>query len=611
MHSRLGKYIRLTSRKNGCEGITWETDWNKALLESNNIIPDIIHGTKIVIDNLREKWTSKRIANLCKYLELTYKDTAMEIFVNSIDGEVKIPQHFRKPMLGDNCKSYIDFEFSDGKLNTTVISDEFSSEAIQYCGDVDINNYNSCIDVYQNLKDDEIADTLGDDLNEIIYDLGEFSGLLYFNIVSSVNDMDKFLYKYRDVPRPIDGGIVLYRNAFSISSYEGEKDWLGLGKRTRKSPASATHQTGSWRVRENQISGYIDIDKESNKVLKDLSNRQGLEENQYYQIFIKIIGIAIGEFERYRQSIIRKINLKNKISKEEKTPVIDRVLKKPTSVKNFSNDEAKQLANEIKETKKYRKELKRDRDDIEEKYKYDVRILNVLSTIGLKAASIAHETKNDKNIIDKWYEYTIRALKHYGMWEELTSEKNTKLAYRNVPKLLEENQVITKKISLFMGTMLEQTEKRQFEHKLQDVMMLANDVVSIWKRDYAWVNIVVTVEGNIEYVISRDVFQVIFDNLILNSVQQNNKLAHLNISIEICKRNGFLYIKYHDDGIGLQNKYVNDPRRILEVHETSRRDGHGLGMWIINNTCVMSGGEIIDINGNDGFYIAFTLGGKL
>ena len=104
--------------------------------------------------------------------------------------------------------------------------------------------------------------------------------------------------------------MVLYRNAFSISSYEGEKDWLGLGKRSRKSPAAASHPTGAWRVRENQISGYVLIDKKENKVLQDLMNRQGIDENIYYQLFVEIILIGIKYFERYRQTIIRKINNK-------------------------------------------------------------------------------------------------------------------------------------------------------------------------------------------------------------------------------------------------------------------------------------------------------------
>ena len=57
-------------------------------------------------------------------------------------------------------------------------------------------------------------------------------------------------------------------------------------------------------------------------------------------------------------------------------------------------------------------------------------------------------------------------------------------------------------------------------------------------------------------------------------------------------------------------KYENNPMKILEVHETTRTNGHGLGMWIVNNTVVMSGGEITEIKGDKGFEISLSIGGK-
>ena len=111
--------------------------------------------------------------------------------------------------------------------------------------------------------------------------------------------------------------------------------------------------------------------------------------------------------------------------------------------------------------------------------------------------------------------------------------------------------------------------------------------------------------------ISEDILQVIFDNLILNSVQQNENTQKLIITISIKETNGFLNIKYCDKGKGLDDKYKMDPMKILEVHETTRTNGHGLGMWIVNNTCIMSGGEIQKIGGEKGFEIEFTIGGKI
>ena len=78
---------------------------------------------------------------------------------------------------------------------------------------------------------------------------------------SSKVEAEKFMYKHTELPEHFNSGVILYRNAFSISSFEGKKDWLEFGKRSRKSPAAASHPTGSWRVRENQISGQVMIDK--------------------------------------------------------------------------------------------------------------------------------------------------------------------------------------------------------------------------------------------------------------------------------------------------------------------------------------------------------------
>lgn len=74
-------------------------------------------------------------------------------------------------------------------------------------------------------------------------------------------------------------------------------------------------------------------------MLQDLANRQGLDENIYFQVFVEIICMGIKEFERYRQNIIRKIDVKNKIISPNKSPVSDRVAKSPKSIKNLTPDD--------------------------------------------------------------------------------------------------------------------------------------------------------------------------------------------------------------------------------------------------------------------------------
>lgn len=606
--SRLGKQIDLFTKKAGIIGVVWRTDWNGSTLDLDPNNSE--NGTRIVINGLREKWNDKRIRNLNKYLEKTYNDTAMRIEIISSEYNEYVSVHFPKAEAGINCRSNIELRYDNGILSTIVVSDEFMDEAKEYCLDIDLKKNNSGIDVFDELKGTEIAEIVGDELKGKIKEIGEFTANLFFNLTVTNEDKDKFLYKYLDTPQSVERGIILYRNAFSISSYEGEKDWLGLGKRSRKSPAAASHPTGAWRVRENQMSGSVIIDKKKNEVLQDLMNRQGLDENVYYQLFVQIVLLGIKEFERYRQSIIRKINVKNVNKEEKKKPVSDKVMKNPTTVNKLTKDEAKQLVDELKSFKQEGNQFKKEKADVEARYKYDVRILNVLATTGLKASSIAHELKNDRNTIYENYDNIVNALKEYDMWDELNLPENMKKSYKNVPYLLKSNDTVGKKIVSFMDTMLSEIEKRQFEAKWQSIADILHSIRNVWTRDYAWINIQIEMEEDIIFNISEDMIQVILDNLILNSVQQNENTQHMNIKIVVNQQNGLLKLVYSDDGKGLDNKYNKNPRKILEVHETTRANGHGLGMWIVNNTTVMSGGEIQNISGNDGFSIKFTIGDK-
>lgn len=607
--SRLGRRICVKSQKTDSMGVIWRTDWNTSLLEKKNAVCE--KGTDITIVGLREKWNKKRIENLCNYLKKTYHDTSMQIRIIADEYDKIVPAHFPEAVAGINCRSNIILKYSDGILTTTINSDEFENDVIKYCPGVNIAKYEIRTDIIDELKGTEIVEFIDGDIDSVIKDLGDFSANFFFNLISSNDDKDKFMYKYTDTPQSVESGVILYRNAFSISSYEGKKDWLGLGKRSRKSPAAASHPTGAWRVRENQMAGYVLIDKRENSVLQDMANRQGLDENIYYQLFVEIILIGIKEFERYRQNIIRKINVKNQSGKQKATPVSDRVISKPSSVSEFTKDEAKQLAAELKGYKKEGKQYKKDKEAVEARYKYDVRILNVLATTGLKASSIAHEMKNDRNAIFDSYNNIVEALKEYGMWEELNSVENTRKSYKNVPYLLKNNDDVGKKIVTFMDTMLEEIEKKQFETKFQSVSDILTINKQVWERDYAWLSIEIRIDEDIIYQISEDMLQVIMDNLILNSVQQNDNTQKLLVTIKVSESNGFLKFKYSDNGKGLDSKYKTEPKRILEVHETTRANGHGLGMWIVNNTCIMSGGEIQKIDGENGFSIEFTIGGKL
>ena len=609
--ARLGENIKLYSKKLGNAGIIWETDWNRSMLVQDEETCQL--GTKIVISELREKWGKKKVQDLVLFLSKTYNDTAMRIMVIHPEVTCDVQKYFPEPQVGKNCLSAIKLFYDSNrkKLSTTVQSDEFLDDAMQYCPKLDIKKVYIENNLMNEIKPSDY-DLTEEELNLYLEKLGEFSAQFYFYIKPTTVDIEKFMYKHSGLPEALPGGVILYRNAFSISAYEGKKDWLGFGKRSRKSPAAASHPTGAWRVRENQMAGKVEIDKKRNSFLIDLSNRQGLEENIYFQLLIEIIHIGVSEFERYRQDIVRAINVKNVSQKEEvSAPVSDKVVTNPKAISKLSEQEAKQLVDEIKSFQKESKEAKKDKENTEERYKYDVRILNVLATVGLKSSSIAHEMRNDRNSIASNTTHIIDALKDYGMWDELNSPEKTKRAYNNVPYLLKSNNEIGMKLVAFMNAMLSEIEKKQFEPMWQSIADILNRIKLSWESDYAWVTVNINMEEDVVYHISEDILQVIIDNLILNSIQQNENSNHLLIDIEAKKCGELLSFVYKDNGKGLAKKYINAPRKILEVHETTRRNGHGLGMWIVNNTAIMSGGSIEKIIGHQGFSIEFTIGGTI
>ena len=609
--ARLGESVRLFSKKENNNSVVWSTDWNSSKLDYDNTFNKI--GTKIIIDNLRDKWRKKKIENLVDFLQKIYNDDSMKIKLLYNNEEKVIKKYFLEPILGENCTTNINLFYDSIKRNLTIEikSDEFQEEAKKYCPNIDLKFQNFIINLSDELKGDFDLDN--NEIDTVLTEIGNFKAQFYFYIASSTQEMEKFLYKYKIIPTPLKYGVILYRNAFGISSYEGNKDWLGLGKRARKSPAAASHPTGAWRVRENQLSGMIEIDKKNNKKLQDLSNRQGLEENIYYEVFIEIINRGIKEFERYRQEIIRKIvkNNKNSLKLEKKESIISKIISNPKSLEKLSIDDKKELVIELKNDRDLQIKSEKDKKEIEERYKYDVQILNVLATNGLKASSIAHEMKNDRNIIAFNNEYIIDALKEYKMWDILNTEDKTKLEYKNVPYLLDKNTTTTKKILLFIDSMLDNIEKSQFQIGLKNIVDIVDKIKEIWKKDYSWINIEIKSDRNIDFELSEDRLHVVFDNLILNSIQQNEEKQNLDIKIYIEQIESLIKFKYTDNGKGLEKKYLLNPKKILEVHETTRKNGHGLGMWILNNTVNISGGEILSIKGEEGFSIEFTLGRRI
>lgn len=619
--ARLGELVDMFTKKKYEVGYHWKTNWNSSEIDIDYKIAS--QGTKIQINELRDKWSSKSIKPLKKYISKVYRDCKMKISIKFLldDGDdiEEVPELiWENPKIGEKYLESITINYNSKNkiLSGQVLSDEFNDSVLEMTNK-NIKEYHFEQNMVDELKkeiseliieeeDIDKKDITDEMIAELLQEVGSFKGELYFSLnnVTQV-DKEKYEYKYDTLSKRFKMGVILYRNAFSIDSFEGRTDWLELGKRSASSPAAASHPTGSWRVRRNQLSGYIIIDKEENSHIEDISNRQGIVQNIHFIILKKIIDSALKEFESYRQSIIRDIR---KIKdKENQTSVIkevniedkiDSIIEQSKSIEELTIQDLVEVKNKLAEYKNKVIEITSEKMEVEENYRYEAQLLNVLATLQLKISSLSHELHNNRNTIAVNPGKIEEALKRKYDWEELKSEIPSS---KNIPLLLENLEKDLEKVLDLSDTIIDENKKERFEPREYSLEVLVEEIVEKWKTQYNWVNFKINCTGEDVIIISYDYLMIILDNLILNSVQVNEYRKELEISVDFDYNKGKLLLEYSDNGKGLDKKYKNNPLKILNVHEGTREDGHGLGMWMVNNTVYKLNGNISIDGETNGF----------
>jgi signal transduction histidine kinase len=88
-------------------------------------------------------------------------------------------------------------------------------------------------------------------------------------------------------------GISIYRDGFRVLPYgEPDNDWLRLDIRRVQNP--------TLRLSNNQLTGYIKIGADTNPLLRDQSNREGLDNNDAYSDLHGVMMLCIAQLEEVR-----------------------------------------------------------------------------------------------------------------------------------------------------------------------------------------------------------------------------------------------------------------------------------------------------------------------
>ena len=79
-------------------------------------------------------------------------------------------------------------------------------------------------------------------------------------------------------------------------------DWLALGERQAVSPAAVSRKN-QWRTRPYNVAGNVHISRIFNLELQDKSSREGLQENETYNLLREVLLKIIKVFEDDRSTI--------------------------------------------------------------------------------------------------------------------------------------------------------------------------------------------------------------------------------------------------------------------------------------------------------------------
>lgn len=448
---------------------------------------------------------------------------------------------------------------------------------------------------------------------DLLERVGKFDFTFYFlkNTISDDKaDADIKKYPYKSINSANRkswlkkfGGIKIFRDDFRIRPYgENGDDWLRLGERQAQSPGGAGQRLGGYRIRPNQIAGTIKISRLHNASFQDKSGREGLIENDEFELFKNIIREIISLFERDRNIIMYSLSELYKKKNEEAEKLrkakeeAERIRKqKEEREEKNANSENQNENTSSGENAGYSSAEENMADAIlilekeSEKKDDEIRLLRSLASVGLIVSSFAHELHNLKN----------RLVPRTKFLEEEMSKHIDKNLFDGKPKyenpyyMLDLIKQEDLKLQHWLVYSLNTLKRDKRERKNVNLNKYFEDFRSIWQNSLTDRKITFEFRGDATDQCVIRAFEIdldcIFNNLLSNALNALKGFSDIEkkISISCQNVNDNIEILFSDNGKGLDNKYKDNPEQIFDLFESSKVDqygnviGTGLGLSIV------------------------------
>lgn len=552
---RLGTKLRMISTgKNGYQTSILNIDWNKLddhkkKLQEINFECEVIDnqeqkatGLILEISDLRDDWTNYDIYNLKKQL---------------------------KKMISPFAQEQDDFSII---LKFDKYKEKILNDSLEYA----TTSINASLD--ENGK-----------LEYIINDGGKIQGKVITVSKPSFGPVDvRILYLDAIAKRAFArnngistreyGNIKLFRDNFRILPYgEMENDWLGIDNKH----AQAVFRSLGTR----DIIGYVQITKSKNPLLKDATNRQGLNEDtkefQDFKNFIwqildllqnyiflrikteaekqgKIIQVTVDDIKKdlsvFKKGIPQLYDDIN-LPEDQKEIVIGQTLESVVSIEN-----------NIKQVEKANKELSK-------------RLIVMEKIVGTESMlyDLLHAIKNKLDALTAMVELV----------EIDAQNKNLNFDKISAYKIINE-------ISKMVFAALKRTSPKRNKKEYIIIADVIESFIEEKKIIYPYINFIFKNKISNRINCNVDGLRMVLDNLMNNSIKAMSMVDYPEIIISMSADDSNLKIYFEDNGKGISDE---DSPFIFNV-TFSRTNGTGIGLASSLEYMKEQGGDISYIKNN-------------
>ncbi|WP_177330902.1 sensor histidine kinase [Pseudomonas sp. AAC] len=552
-------------------------------------------GTRIILKDLKDSWTPDLLLDLKKELSLLVSpfDEIGNFSINIKSGISTVDGNVSSTSAIDYARWVVEAELNADQINATF---KYGPDGREF--KVEAEPWSNWI---KDRHPDSSCGTLRFKMYFIPWDA---PGLK--NLDLTKRNWQEFM--------AANQGVRIYRDKFRVRPYgepSGKGDWLDLGIRRAKSPGGV--KQGGWKVGPHQIVGAVFISRQSNPLLEDQTNREGIVESEAFYDMRAFCVKTIQTFEGFAQKVAREesedSDTEEKKSLAKKaitdTTLVVEEFKSKISESTENNSPPPQeylekiieIESKLAEAAARSNELEVHLEQKAEELESEKDTLANLASLGILTVCFGHEAKeftnlslvNAKNLKSNFELGTFMLTPPYD--EEFSKCLNT---------IISSTGFVRNFASFALGNIKPDKRKR----KSTSIGRIATDVFKSLKASLDRQNIEfdVSIETQKKITAFEIDLESILVNLISNSIWalKRTPIGQRFISIKVTEKDdNYLELNFADSGFGLESgteELIFQPMYSTRLDRKGAVEGTGMGLSIVKSFVENhAGGSIIAI----------------